>query len=119
MTCQAAARRRQQGREVGLVETAGRRPGERRRGDPLLHPRVDRCVQPVQAGEQHDLAVEEVRLDRAAAGQALPGGTALPLVTGDVVHDQLGQVEAAARLHVGGLDPGSGEHHPGLVHQRG
>ncbi len=67
------ARRRQQGREIGLVETAGRRPGERRGGDPLRHPRIDRCVKAVQAGEQHDLAVEEVRLHRPAAGQALPG----------------------------------------------
>ncbi len=66
-------RRRQQGREIGLVETAGRRPGERRGGDPLRHPRIDRCVKAVQAGKQHDLAVEEVRLHRPAAGQALPG----------------------------------------------
>ncbi len=43
----------------------------------------------------------------------------MPLVAGDVVDDQLGQVEGAVRRHIYGLDPGRGERRPRLVHQRG
>ena len=66
---------------------------------------------PWSAAQQHDLAVEELRLDRTgAAGEALPARPALPLARGRRRQLQGVAAPLAVLLGAGDLDPGRGEH---------